>query len=80
MRVMIRAVNSFGKLRFSACPSGVIDFSFELMASIDPGKLEKHLRYLTEDIGVRLAGMPGERAAADYRLTHHFAPSGQCRF
>jgi len=38
------------------------------MAVIDPGKLAQHLRYLTETIGVRLAGLPGESAAADYLL------------
>ena len=38
------------------------------MVAIDPGKLTQHLRHLTETIGVRLAGMPGEAAAADYVL------------
>jgi len=38
------------------------------MAPIDSDKLKQHLRHLTESIGVRLAGMPGERAAADYLI------------
>ncbi len=32
----------------------------------DPETMREHLRVLTEDIGVRLAGSDGERAAADY--------------
>lgn len=45
------------------------------MVSIDSRELEKHLRHLTETIGVRLAGMPGEKAAADY-LIAEFEKSG----
>ncbi|MBE35981.1 MAG: hypothetical protein CMI16_10600 [Opitutaceae bacterium] len=41
------------------------------MVSIDPGKLAQHLQHLTETIGVRLAGMPGEAAAADYLLKQY---------
>lgn len=36
------------------------------MSPIDSDQLKQHLRHLTESIGVRLAGLPGERAAADY--------------
>lgn len=39
---------------------------------VSPTALEKHLRKLTEDIGVRLAGSPAEAAAADY-LSGEFA-------
>ena len=45
------------------------------MISIDSDKLEQHLLHLTESIGVRLAGMPGERAAADY-LVAEFEKTG----
>lgn len=38
------------------------------MVSIAPGKLSQHLQHFTETIGVRLAGLPGEAAAADYLL------------
>jgi carboxypeptidase Q len=38
----------------------------EIMQPIDPARLEHHLRVLVEAIGVRLAGSPGEAAAADY--------------
>lgn len=36
------------------------------MLTVDPARLERHLRHLTETIGVRLAGLAGEAAAADY--------------
>lgn len=36
------------------------------MPAINPDALGRHLRHLTETIGVRLAGQPGEAAAADY--------------
>ena len=36
------------------------------LSPIDPEALHRHLRHLTETIGVRLAGLPGEAAAADY--------------
>ena len=36
------------------------------MPAINPAALGRHLRHLTEAIGVRLAGQPGEAAAADY--------------
>ncbi len=36
------------------------------MQATDPAALTRHLRYLTETIGVRLAGSAGERAAGDY--------------
>ncbi len=36
------------------------------MDPILPANLTRHLRHLTETIGVRLAGSPGEAAAADY--------------
>ena len=36
------------------------------MQSILPKSLERHIRMLTEDIGIRLAGSVGERHAADY--------------
>jgi len=36
------------------------------MKRIRPERIEKHVRTLTEDIGVRLAGSDGERAAAAY--------------
>jgi len=36
------------------------------MQPINPDALTRHLQFLTETIGVRLAGMPGEAAAADY--------------
>lgn len=36
------------------------------MQPIEPDRLMRHLRHLTETIGVRLAGTPGEAAAADY--------------
>lgn len=45
------------------------------MTSIDSDQLEQHLRHLTESIGVRLAGMPGEREAADY-LVAEFEKTG----
>lgn len=41
------------------------------MVSIAPEKLAQHLQHLTETIGVRLAGMPGEAAAADYLLKQY---------
>lgn len=36
------------------------------MQPINPAALTKHLRHLTETIGVRLAGLPGEAAAGAY--------------
>lgn len=36
------------------------------MQTIDPDALTRHLRHLTEVIGVRLTGQPGEAVAADY--------------
>lgn len=45
------------------------------MTTVDPVRLESHLRHLTEEIGVRLAGMPGEAAAANY-VAHEFAAVG----
>jgi Iap family predicted aminopeptidase len=36
------------------------------MQTINPDNLTRHLRHLTENIGVRLAGTAGEAAAADY--------------
>ncbi|MBS0632141.1 MAG: M28 family peptidase [Verrucomicrobia bacterium] len=36
------------------------------MPTINPDELLRHLRHLTEKIGVRLAGTAGEAAAADY--------------
>jgi len=36
------------------------------MRAIDPGALTRHLRFLTETIGVRLAGSASEAAAGDY--------------
>ncbi len=36
------------------------------LSPIDPAALTRHLRHLTETIGVRLAGQPGEAAAAAY--------------
>ncbi|MBS0663051.1 MAG: M28 family peptidase [Verrucomicrobia bacterium] len=36
------------------------------MQAIEPNELLRHLRHLTETIGVRLAGSPGEARAADY--------------
>ena len=39
------------------------------MQPINPDALKRHLQFLTENIGVRLAGMPGEAAAADYLET-----------
>jgi hypothetical protein len=40
------------------------------MQKIVAGNVEKHLRILTEDIGVRLAGSVGERRAADTIAEH----------
>ncbi len=45
------------------------------MAPIEPDRLSRHLRHLTETIGVRLAGCPGEAAAADY-VAKEFAAAG----
>lgn len=45
------------------------------MESIDPARLTRHLRHLTETIGVRLAGSRGEEAAAEY-LVNTFAAEG----
>jgi carboxypeptidase Q len=45
------------------------------MDAINPDLLTKHLRHLTEIIGVRLAGSPGEAAAADY-VAREFAAAG----
>lgn len=45
------------------------------MAMINPGALRRHLQHLTENIGVRLAGSPGEVAAADY-VAEEFANAG----
>lgn len=42
---------------------------------INPGALRRHLQHLTENIGVRLAGSPGEVAAADY-VAEEFANAG----
>ena len=44
-------------------------------APIEPDRLSRHLRHLTETIGVRLAGCPGEAAAADY-VAKEFAAAG----
>lgn len=41
------------------------------MEAIDPGKLVQYLRHLTDTIGVRLTGMPGEAAAADFLLNEY---------
>ena len=38
------------------------------MMAVDPENRSRNLEYLTEAIGVRLAGMSGEAAAADYLL------------
>jgi len=45
------------------------------MQPIDPARLTQHLRHLTETIGVRLTGSPGEAAAADY-VAAEFAAAG----
>ncbi|MEO6875760.1 MAG: M28 family metallopeptidase [Opitutaceae bacterium] len=45
------------------------------MLRIEPERLTRHLRHLTETIGVRLAGTPGEAAAADY-VAEEFAAAG----
>ena len=45
------------------------------MQLIDPDQLTRHLRHLTETIGVRLAGSPGEMAAAEY-MANGFAAAG----
>lgn len=45
------------------------------MDPINPSALVRRLRYLTENIGVRLAGTAGEKAAADY-VAEEFARSG----
>ena len=45
------------------------------MQPINPDALTRHLQFLTEQIGVRLAGMPGEAAAADY-IAAEFAKCG----
>lgn len=45
------------------------------MLNIDRAALSRHLRHLTETIGVRLAGTPGEAAAADY-VANEFARVG----
>ncbi|MDB6092761.1 MAG: ywaD 1 [Verrucomicrobia bacterium] len=45
------------------------------MDPIQPDLLLTHLRYLTETIGVRLAGQPGEQAAGEY-LAAQFAAAG----
>lgn len=45
------------------------------MQPIEPARLTKHLRHLTETIGVRLTGGAGEAAAADY-LAAEFAAVG----
>ena len=42
---------------------------------IDPEALHRHLRHLTETIGVRLAGLPGEAAAAAY-VAREFEQAG----
>lgn len=45
------------------------------MPPIEPDRLMRHLRHLTETIGVRLAGAPGEAAAAEY-LVQEFTAAG----
>ncbi len=45
------------------------------MQNTSSDHLTRHLRVLTQDIGVRLAGTPGERAAIDY-VAAEFARSG----
>lgn len=45
------------------------------MPPIEPDRLMRHLRHLTETIGVRLTGGPGEAAAADY-LAKEFTAVG----
>ena len=45
------------------------------MLPIEPDRLTRHLRHLTETIGVRLTGGPGEAAAADY-VAREFAAAG----
>ena len=45
------------------------------MQATDPAALTRHLRYLTESIGVRLAGSAAELAAGDY-LVREFAAAG----
>ncbi len=45
------------------------------MQPIEPDRLTRHLRHLTETIGVRLTGGPGEAAAAAY-VAKEFAAAG----
>jgi hypothetical protein len=45
------------------------------LSPIDPEALHRHLRHLTETIGVRLAGLPGEAAAAAY-VAREFEQAG----
>lgn len=45
------------------------------MERVDPQRLEAHVRMLCEDIGVRLAGTPGEERAAD-RIASSLAEAG----
>ena len=45
------------------------------MQPIEPNRLMRHLRHLTETIGVRLTGTPGEAAAAEY-LVQEFTAAG----
>ena len=47
----------------------------QTMQPIEPDRLTRHLRHLTETIGVRLAGGPGEAAAAAY-VAKEFAAAG----
>lgn len=45
------------------------------MSPIAPDRLQRHLQHLTETIGVRLTGQPGEAAAATY-LAKEFSAAG----
>lgn len=45
------------------------------LSPISPETLHRHLRHLTETIGVRLAGMPGEAAAAAF-VAREFTQAG----
>lgn len=45
------------------------------LSPINPEALTRHLRHLTETIGVRLAGLPGEAAAAAY-VAQEFEQAG----
>ena len=49
-----------------------------MILQASPDRLAQDLTVLARDIGVRLAGTPSERAAADYIIAAHALPVRTC--